>query len=594
MININEEVDHYFEKVELLSKQSRLFREKDTERLFINLLESIANSLSMYVRSDYQYFDYGKNIKPDATLFTVIGVPFGLYEAKDKKTNLDEEIDGKIKSGYPLYNIIFENSDRFILYQNNEKLLDIRASDNKKSLIDLLKKYFDYEPQEVKSFNRALLEFKTNLPSIVNKIRKDYGSKITNYRKNVEISYFTEYCKSTINPNLDSDDILEMIIQHILTIDIFNIIYNEIDFVKYNELAKRLDELVSILFELSERKKMLESVHGFYENVRRNAINITDYSIKKKFLINFYENFYQAYNPKAADKLGIVYTPIEAVNFIIGGIDTLFKRHFKKNIFEKNVIFLDPCTGTGTFVSELVEYLYKKVYKKKDGDKLLINKFKNELFANEISILPYYIACLSIEKVFYEKLRKYILFQNITLQDTLDNIVFDYDTVVHKLENHLGNMEKDNLNKIKLQNQQKISIILGNPPYNANQKNANENNKNRKYPYIDNRIKETYVKNSNSQKTKVYDMYSRFIRYASDRINDKGMIAFITNNSFIDTKTFDGFRKSVVDEFNYIYIVNLGGNSIENKSRPVGNIFNIKLGVSISFFIRTGENKNVN
>lgn len=588
MNSLNKEINTYFEKIKNLNKQGRLFKEKDTERLFVNLLESVAHSKNLYLRSDYQYFDYGKNIKPDATIFTLIGIPFGLYEAKDHRTNLNREIEAKIISGYPLYNIIFENSKQMILYQNNKLVLDIDPN-NKKDILNLLENFFSYESKEFSEFNKSLIEFKTNIPSLVENIRSIFDKSKLSKIDEEKLESFRDYCKITINPAIKTEDIREMIVQHLLTVDIFNMIYQEFDFIKYNELAKQLDQLVSTFFDITAKRNLLNKVHSFYENVRRNASNITDYQTKKKFLINFYENFYQSYNPKGADRLGIVYTPIEVVNFMIKSTDFLLKRHFNKELSDKETQILDPCTGTGTFITELIEYLYKN--SKKANRKTLDKKYKSEIFCNEISILPYYIATLSIEKVYYENTKIYTIFNNISLVDTLENYKQNYERLIHDYNLHLIRTDQNNLTRIEHQNKQKISVILGNPPYNANQQNANDDNKNRKYPEIDKRIKATYIKLSNSKKTKVYDMYARFIRYATDRIEENGIVCFITNNSYIDSKTFDGFRKSIVREFDFLYILNLGGSAIETTKKTGGNIFGIKLGVAICFLIKINSEK---
>ena len=266
----------------------------------------------------------------------------------------------------------------------------------------------------------------------------------------------------------------------------------------------------------------------------------------------------------------MVYTPNEIVRFIIESADYLVYKHFGKLLADPNVEILDPATGTGTFITELIEYLPK--------DKLT-HKYKHEIHCNEVNILSYYIANLNIEYTYKQKMDEYEEFENICFVDTLDNMDFGYSG---KQESLFG-FGEENTGRIKRQNERKISVVIGNPPYNANQKNENENNKNRPYDGIDKRIKTTYAKQSTAQKTKVYDMYSRFYRWASDRLNENGVIAFITNSSFIDARGFDGFRKSVQDEFGEIWILDLGGNLLQKES---GNVFGIKIGVAISFMVK--------
>ncbi|MBK6644685.1 MAG: N-6 DNA methylase [Anaerolineales bacterium] len=273
-----------------------------------------------------------------------------------------------------------------------------------------------------------------------------------------------------------------------------------------------------------------------------------------------------------------MYTPDEIVRFMIESADHLTYKHFGKTLGDKGVEILDPATGTGTFITELIEYLPANQ---------LEYKYDHELHCNEVSILPYYIANLNIEYTYKQKTGKFNEFENICFVDTLDNMGFEH---TGKQMNFFG-LTDENSERIAKQNAKPIMLVIGNPPYNANQANENENNKNREYPEIDARIKDTYIYESTAQKTKVYDMYARFYRWASDRLDKNGIIAFITNSSFLDSKTFDGFRKIVADEFSHIYIVDLGGN-IRNNPKLSGtthNVFGIQTGVAIAFFIKTDK-----
>lgn len=243
---------------------------------------------------------------------------------------------------------------------------------------------------------------------------------------------------------------------------------------------------------------------------------------------------------------------------------------------DKNVHILDPATGTGTFITDIIDYI---------PSQYLEHKYKHEIFANEVAILPYYVANLNIEYTYKQKMGKYLEFPNSCFVDTLDNI----DGLAYEGKQHnMFGFSSENAERIKRQNEQKISVIIGNPPYNANQANFNDFNKNREYPDVDKRIKETYVKYSTAQKTKVYDPYARFYRWATDRIDKNGVIAFITNRSFIDSRTFDGFRKIVASEFNHIYIVDLGGDVRSNPklSGPKHNVFAIQAGVAIMILVK--------
>ena len=287
--------------------------------------------------------------------------------------------------------------------------------------------------------------------------------------------------------------------------------------------------------------------------------------------------------PPAADRLGVVYTPNEIVDFIIRGTDHLLQKHFGRTLADDNVQILDPATGTGTFITSLIDYL--------PADRLE-HKYLNEIHANEVAILPYYIANLNIEYSFREKTGDYVEFPNLVFVDTLDNLGWQGSTkggVRRQGTFELGALSFDNWYRMHSQNEKTISVILGNPPYNAHQTNYNEFNPNRAYPAIDQRIKESYVAESSAQKTKQYDMYKRFLRWASDRLGEDGVVAFITNRSYLDKQQDDGFRKIIAQEFSDIYVVDLGGD-IRGNSKT-GNVFGIMTGVAIGFFVRLPNNK---
>ncbi|WP_245315193.1 type ISP restriction/modification enzyme [Bradyrhizobium yuanmingense] len=278
--------------------------------------------------------------------------------------------------------------------------------------------------------------------------------------------------------------------------------------------------------------------------------------------------------------MGVVYTPNEIVRFMVESADWLCEKHFGKSLIDRDVQILDPATGTGTFICELLEHFRGQKSK-------LEHKYKEELHANEVAILPYYVANLNIEATYATITGEYAEFPNLCFVDTLDNVggLGIRSGYQHDL---FGAMSEENVARIKRQNARKISVVIGNPPYNANQQNENDNNKNRTYPRIDERIKNTYIKLSKAQKTKAYDMYTRFFRWASDRLHDDGILAFITNRSFVDSRTMDGFRRAVAKEFSHVYVVDLGGDVRANPklSGTRHNVFGIQTGVAISFLVK--------
>jgi predicted helicase len=452
---------------------------------------------------------------------------------------------------------------------------------NGEALDGLLNHFINYIRPEVKDFRTAIEAFKQDLPKILHTLRDLIdGQQETNREFQECLNKFWGICKESINPELTLLDMREMMIQHILTEDIFINIFNEAQFHRENNIACELQRVIDTFFTGSTRKNLLGTIERYYGVIRRTAANIYNHHEKQKFLKAVYENFYKAYNPKAADRLGIVYTPNEIVRFMIESVDHLTHKHFGKLLADKNVEILDPATGTGTFITELIEYLPK--------DKLLY-KYKNEIHCNEVAILPYYIANLNIEFAYKQKMGDYQEFDNICFVDTLEHTSFDGK------QGNLFALSVENTERIKRQNDRTISVIIGNPPYNAKQENFNQNNSNRTYSAIDKRIKDTYIKYGKAQnQIVVYDMYTRFLRWATDRLNKNGILAFITNSSFIDARTFDGFRKVVAEEFSDIYVIDLGGDVRKNPklSGTTNNVFGIQTGVAISFMVkRQGSNK---
>ncbi|MFM6009251.1 MAG: type ISP restriction/modification enzyme, partial [Dolichospermum sp.] len=437
--------------------------------------------------------------------------------------------------------------------------------------------FINYVRPEVRDFREAIDTFRHDLPIILDSLRKLIKCQEgNNILFETARNKFWELCQKSINPEITLLDIREMMIQHILTEDIFINIFSESQFHQENNVARELQGVISTFFTGSLKRNTLGSIERYYAVIRRTAANIVNHQEKQKFLKALYENFYKAYNPKAADRLGIVYTPNEIVRFMIESTDFLVHKHFGKLLADKDVEILDPATGTGTFITELIDYL---------PPHSLQHKYKHEIHCNEVAILPYYIANLNIEYTYKQKMGVYEEFENICFMDTLDYSLFEGKQM------DLFAMTLENTARIKRQNDRTISVIIGNPPYNANQQNENDNNKNRSYPTIDKLIKQSYVKYSNAQKTKRYDMYSRFFRWATNRLNENGILAFITNSSFIHSKEADGFRKAVADEFSEIYIIDLGGDI--RAGDKTGNVFNVQVGIAISFMIKKSDHNHL-
>lgn len=573
-------IQQYHAQVEKIIRYGGSRKESSVRKPFQDLLEAYARqrNLEMIAELDYRTRK-GQTIYPDGTLKDALRQDWGYWESKDEFDDLDLEIEKKFAKGYPCNNILFEDTQTAVLYQACEEVARVNFLDAA-ALDALLTQFVSYESREVREFREAIENFTSDIPALGEMLREAIR---TQYEQNATFQKaakdFLELCQEAINPSMEVADVREMIVQHVLTEDIFITVFDEPQFHRENIIAHELGEVVGTFYKGQVRREIDGRIAGYTRAIKARAAQIYNHQEKQKFLKVLYENFYKAYNPKAADRLGIVYTPNEIVGFMIEAVDHLCFKHFGKTLGDIGVDILDPTTGTGTYVTELIEYLPAHQ---------LEYKYKNELHCNEVAILPYYIANLNIEYTYKQKMGEYIPFENIVFVDTLDNMGFKTGYV-----RQLGffGLTDENSERIERQNKRNISIIVGNPPYNANQLNENENNKNREYPEIDQRIKNTYIKHSTAQKTKLYDMYTRFYRWATDRLGYDGIVAFITNRSFLDARGFDGFRKVVADEYSHIYVIDLGGDVRKNPklSGPRHNVFAIQTGVAIAFLVRKRE-----
>jgi len=573
-------IQQYHAKVEKIIRYGGSRNESALRKSFQDLLEAYALGRNLLLVPEVELrVRSGRRVVPDGTLKDALRQDWGYWESKDEKDDLQAEIATKFARGYPATNILFEDTHTAVLYQAGEEAL--RADFTDVAALDaLLTRFVSYEPREVTEFHRAIEQFNADVPALAAELRaiieEQYAASPA-FQK--ALNEFLALCQKAINPHVEMADAREMIIQHVLTEDIFMTVFDEPQFHRENAIARMLQEVVDTFYYGTTRHTIHDRIAPYYETINARAAQIYNHWEKQKFLKALYENFYRVYNPKAADRLGVIYTPDEIVRFMIHAADHLAFQHFGKTLGDAGVEILDPTTGTGTFITELIEYL---------PDSQLQYKYQHEIHCNEVAILPYYIANLNIEYTYKQRTGAYLPFENICFVDTLDNMGF-VKGGQHQMD-FLAIVD-ENIERVQRQNERRISVIIGNPPYNANQLNENENNKNREYPDVDQRIKETYIRHSTAQKTKLYDMYARFLRWASDRLDRNGIIAFVSNNSFLDARTYDGFRKAVADEFNGIYVVDLKGNAYtsgERRRREGGNVFSdqIKVGVAVYFLVR--------
>jgi predicted helicase len=574
-------IQQYLNQLQDLRKVSGTHRESVVREAFKDLLKGWARTHDLIFVPEYEIATPAKERRyVDGALLHALRVPFGYWEAKDEKDDLDAEIAIKLRRGYPQDNIIFEDSTQAVLIQSRDEVMRCAVEDVT-SLEKLLRLFFSFARPEVAQFRKAVEQFKADLPAVLDALREMIEQAHgTNAEFRRAAQGFLQHAKDTINPSLTAADVREMLIQHVLTEEIFAAVFPATPFHQDNNVARELYKLEATFFTGNTKFQTLKGLEPYYGAVRAAAAQIATHHEKQSFLKVIYEGFYKVYNPKAADRLGVVYTPNEIVRFMIESADWLCEQHFGRNLIDKDVEILDPATGTGTFVCELLEHFRGQPSKLK-------HKYRQELHANEVAILPYYVANLNIEATYSAITGEYEEFPNLCFVDTLDNVGL-HTAAAGSQGSLFGSVTAENVARIRRQNSRRISVIIGNPPYNANQLNENENNKNRPYPEIDERISSTYIAASTAQKTKLYDMYARFFRWASDRLATNGVLALITNRSFIDSRTFDGFRKVVTEEFAEIRVVDLGGDVRENPklSGTKHNVFGIQTGVAISFLVK--------
>ena len=406
---------------------------------------------------------------------------------------------------------------------------------------------------------------------------------------------FDKFLKSlryNINDSIDQEQAVEMLAQHLITEPVFNALFSDYDFVKNNAVSKSMNDIISA-FKVFGFAKEQEQLKPFYESVKLRASGIDNIQGKQKFIIQLYDSFFKTAFPRVTESMGIVFTPVEVVDFIIHSVDWALNKYFGKSLASKNVHILDPFTGTGTFITRTLYYLKQQMDEGKITYDDILRKYMHELHANEIVLLSYYIAAINIEAVFDEVNgpdRGYKPFEGIVLTDTFES--------TERQDTLDDDMFGTNNERLKKQQEVPITAIISNPPYSVGQKNANDNNQNIHYPKLEEQIEKTYVAESTSNLSKSsYDSYIKAFRWASDRIGEKGIIGFISNGSFIDSQSTDGLRATLYKEFNHLYIYNLRGNArtqgIQRKKEG-GNIFGqgTRTPIAISILIKDNSNKH--
>lgn len=401
-----------------------------------------------------------------------------------------------------------------------------------------------------------------------------------NVKERAAFDQFAKQLRDDLNDSITDTEVIEMLAQHLITKPVFDALFSGYSFAQHNPMSQAMQGVLDVLQEHNIDKEA-DTLQRFYESVKMRAEGIDNAAGKQKIVIELYEKFFSNAFPKMRERLGIVYTPVQVVDFIINSVNDILKSEFGQTLASDNVHILDPFTGTGTFITRLMQ---SGLISKED----LPKKYAGQIHANEIILLAYYIAAINIESVYHDIIGgEYQPFDGICLADTFQ-LYEKEDLVTQTLPNSARRKKQKKLD---------IRVIIGNPPYSAGQTSANDNNQNVAYAGLDGKIRDTYAARSNAtNKNALYDSYIRAIRWASDRIGNSGVIGFVTNAGFLEANTADGLRKCLVEEFSSLYVFHLRGNqrtSGELSRREGGKIFGSgsRAPIAITMFVKNPNAK---
>lgn len=559
--------------------QLHIGHELGVRHSFETLLDSCARRFFKWsLAREYTLRRGSRTLRPDGTLLDEFRLSRGWYEAKDAAADLAQEARDKLAQGYPRNNMLFWQPGRILLYQGSEVLsFDISEPTR---LVDALRAFFEHEEPQIELWEEAVREFKDRVPELAESLLALIQREAEkNRRFRVAFDSFFELCQAAINPNLSRKAVEEMLIQHLLTERIFSRVFDNPDFTRRNPIAAKIETVIDALTSRSfSRHEFLKGLDPFYRAIETTASGISDYAQKQGFLNTVYEQFFQGFSVKLADTHGIVYTPQPIVDFMVRSVDQLLASQFGTSLAASGVQVLDPFVGTGNFIVRVLRQIAET------RKAALPEKFARELHANEVMLLPYYIAGMNIEHAYFELAGRYEPFEGICLVDTFE-----------LAETRQGTLfTESNTARVERQKRSPIRVVIGNPPYYVGQVNENDNNRNRQYAAMDKRVRDTYAKDSRASSTsKLRDPYIRAIRWATDRIGEEGVVAFVCNRKFLDGIATDGVRSHLEEEFDSIYILDLGGDVRKNPklSGTTHNVFGITVGVSINFLVRRRQRR---
>ena len=539
---------------------------------FQNLLDKAAKRRGWMLVPELSTYSGGKRVVPDGTVRDEYRLARGWWEAKDTSDQLAAEIQKKLRAGYPTRNTIFEDTQVAVLYQDRAEAGEFALGEPVK-IAALLNRFFSHDESDEREFERAMDEFKSRIPDLAQSLREHIAEAHQKNKKfRQAFAGFVTLCRASLDPALSEDRVDEMLIQHLLTERLMRNLFQNPEFTKRNVIAAQVQNVIEALASTSfSTAEFLRKLDPYYNAIEKAGADLSHFTEKQDFLNSVYEQFFQRFSPEVADTHGVVYTPREIVDYMCNSVEQALKEEFGYTLASPEVVILDPCTGTGNFIVNLIERM---------PGRALSEAYHNRLFANEVMLLPYYVASLNIEHAYYERMREYEQFEGMCFVDTLDTAEAKQGAL----------FTEANTERVEREKEAAITVIIGNPPYNVGQKSENDNNRNRPHRVVDMRVRDTYAKDSKAtNKNSLSDMYVKFFRWASDRLKGRdGIVCFVSNNSFVDQIAFDGMRKHLSQDFERIDHIDLHGNVRRNPklSGTTHNVFGIQVGVGITLAVK--------
>jgi type I restriction-modification system DNA methylase subunit len=414
---------------------------------FQNLLDKAAKKRGWTLVPELSTYSGGKRVVPDGTVRDEFRLARGWWEAKDTSDRLAAEIQKKLKAGYPTRNTIFEDTRTAVLYQDRAEAGEYTLREPVK-LADLLNRFFSHDESDEREFHRAMDEFKSRIPDLAQSLHEHISeAHKQNPRFTQAFADFVKLCRASLNTGLSEHQVDEMLIQHLLTERLMRNLFQNPDFTHRNIIAAQVQNVIEALASTSfSTSEFLRKLDPYYKAIEREGANLGHFTEKQDFLNSVYEQFFQKFSPNIADTHGIVYTPREIVEFMCNSVEQALKEEFGFTLSSPEVVILDPCTGTGNFIVNLIERI---------PGRALQEAYHNRLFANEVMLLPYYVASLNIEHAYYERIHTYEAFDGLCFMDTLDMAQarqFDLFTPT-------------NTERVEREKKAAITVIIGNPPY---------------------------------------------------------------------------------------------------------------------------------